>query len=421
MKTTLRSLRTSLIPGGCAILVALGLLAGAPKAAAQDGKAVLDLLVKEGILTTDQAAKVGKEASKAPVLIPVTAGGKSTTKLSLGGRLQIQFDGLSTDIDNAVDPADTNHFFVRRAYLTLKGTVSANATFDITYDMATSSFDAAFIKWKQSDSLAFDIGLRKVNIAYEESTVSSGALKAIERTGATRYFVEPENTRRLGAGGYRLGLYVEGKEGPFFWGAAITNPERVSSATSIGTAANNGVALWGNVGVKDKMKGVKDGAYVFGAGLGYMPDQGGKTVGTGNDLLVGNIYADLNIGKFSLVTEYLYSRNENGAGANRDANSYGFWLQPSYKFDKHWEGVVRYSFLDSDGRGINLSDAVRSAPSGGTMDKITDYFIGVNYCFLGNDLKIQAGYVYAEAEDTVTGTPAKATSSGFRSQMQIQF
>ena len=421
MKTTLRSLRTSLIPGGCAILIALGLLAGAPKAAAQDGKAVLNLLVKEGILTADQAAKVGKEASKAPVVIPVTAGGKSTSKLSLGGRLQIQFDGLSTDIDNAADPADINHFFVRRAYLSLKGAVSDNATFDITYDMATSSFDAAFIKWKQSDSLAFDIGLRKVNIAYEESTVSSGALKAIERTGATRYFVEPENTRRLGAGGYRLGIYAEGKEGPFFWGAAITNPERVSSATSIGTAANNGVALWANAGVRNNFPNRKDASYVLGAGLGHLPDQGGKTVGTGNDLTVGNLYADLTFGKVSFLAEYLYSSNENGAGANRDANSYGFWLQPSYRFDKHWEGVVRYSFLDSDGRGINLSDGVRSAPSGGTMDKLTDYFIGVNYCFLGNDLKIQAGYVYGETKDTVTGGTAKATTSGVRTQMQVQF
>lgn len=421
MKPTFRSIRSSLIKGSCAVLVALGLLGGAAPASAQDGKAILDALVKKGLLTSAEAEQITKDAKKTPLPIDVAAAGKSTSKLSLGGRLQIQYDALSTDIANANDPADNSHFFVRRAYLSLKGALTGNATFDITYDMATSSFDAAFIKWKQSDALAFDVGLRKVNLAYEESTVSSGALKAIERTGATRYFVEPENGRRLGAGGYRLGLYAEGKEGPFFWGAALTNPERVNSATAISTAATNGLAYWGNVGVRNSIGARKDASYVVGAGVGFMPDQGGKTLGTGNDLFVSNVYVDVTMGNFSLLAEYLYSSNDNGAGANRDSNSYGFWFQPSYKFSKQWEGVFRYSFTDSDGRGINLSDAVRNAPSGGTMDKVTDYFIGANYYILGNDLKIQAGYVYAEAKDTITGGSAKATSSGFRSQMQIQF
>jgi hypothetical protein len=421
MKTTFRSLSASVRRARRPLSLALALVAGASLAQAQDAKAVLDLLVKEGILTSAQADKVSKDASKTPAPVLVTAGGKSTTKLSLGGRFQFQYDALGTSIDNAADPAAVSHFFARRAYLAMKGSVGPKASFDLTYDLATSSFDAAFVKFKQSDDLAFDFGLRKVNMAYEESTISSGALKSIERTGATRFFVESENGRRLGAGGYRLGVFAEGKSGPIFWGAAVTNPERMNSITAVSTTANNNLAYWGNVGVKDKLKDVKDGSYVLGAGLGYLPDQGGKTVGTGNDLIVGNLYADLTLGNFSVVGEYLLSRNENGAGANKDADSYGFWIQPSYKFDKHWEGVIRYCFTDSDGRGINLSDAVRNAPSGGTMDKVSDYFVGFIYYLSGNDLKIQAGYVYAEAKDTVTGAPAKATSSGIRSQMQIQF
>jgi len=46
-----------------------------------------------------------------------------------------------------------------------------------------------------------------------------------------------------------------------------------------------------------------------------LPDQCGKSVGTGNDLLVGNFYADQTCGNFALLAEYLASRNENGAGA----------------------------------------------------------------------------------------------------------
>lgn len=155
--------------------------------------------------------------------------------------------------------------------------------------------------------------------------------------------------------------------------------------------------------------------------FGQFPDQCGKTVGTRNDLLVGNVYTDLTFGRFNVIAEYLYSSNENGARANLDASSYGFWVQPSYKFDKHWEADVCYSYTDTDGRGINLSDSVRSAPSGGTMDKLTNYYVGFTYYLSGNDLKIQAGYVYGEAKDIVTGGKAKTTTSGIRSQMQIQF
>ncbi len=117
----------------------------------------------------------------------------------------------------------------------------------------------------------------------------------------------------------------------------------------------------------------------------------------------------------------LSSDNENGAGANGDANSYGFWIQPSYRFNKNWEGVFRYSYTDSDGRGINVSDGIRNAPAGGTMDTLTDYYLGFTYYISGDDLKFQAGYVYGESQDTVTGGSAKATSSGIRSQMQVQF
>lgn len=110
--------------------------------------------------------------------------------------------------------------------------------------------------------------------------------------------------------------------------------------------------------------------------FGQLPGQCGKTVGTGGDLLVGKFHAGLTFGNIGRLTGYLASRNENGAGANLDANSYGFWMRPSYKFDKHQKAVVRYCYTDSDGRGINLSGGVRSTPSGGTMDKLTNYYMG---------------------------------------------
>lgn len=381
----------------------------------QESKAIIDALVRKGVITADEAKEIQAEAKKAS---PVLAGtGKSVSKLSLGARVQMQYAGLSTDIDGtANDPASTNHFFLRRVYLTTKANLGPDWSVNITYDPANAGFDKAAVTYKD-DAWTIDFGLRKAPLGYEELT-SSGSLKAIERTGVTRYFVEPANGRRLGASGYRIGVFAEGKSGNFVYGAAITNPERVNDSTSAGNAGNNQQAYWVHGGFKGKND---NGSYAFGAAAGILPDQGGKTVGAGNDLTIFSIYGDVTMGNFQLVGEYLTAEVDRGASATQDATPTGYWLQGSYKFSKKFEGVARFSYLDSDGRGVNISDGVRSAPSGGTHDKLTEYFIGGNWYIMGNDLKFQAGYVYGETEDTVAGGFAGAKASGIRSQMQLNF
>lgn len=406
----------------------LGAAALLTTAVAQDSGALLDALVRKGILTNQEAEDIRADLMRDAAQPPATATGGSnfTTRLRLSGRLQAQYAGLDTGIENAADPASTNHFFLRRVYLTARADLGADWNANITYDFAGSLFDAAFVQWRQSPTLSFDFGLRKVNLGYEERT-SSGSLKAIERSGVTRYFVEENNGRRLGAGSYRVGVFMDGTAGDFFYGAAITNPERAvnfSNAAGVGNNTNNGVALWANAGYK---KTLEDGAFVLGAAFGSLPDQGGKSgtapfgVGTGGDLQVYSIYTDFSIGRFGLAAEYLRAKVERGVSATQDANPAGFWIQPTFKVTEQFEAVFRYSMLDSDGRGVNVSDGVRSAPSGGTHDKLTEMFFGGNWYLKGNDLKFQAGYVYGRSEDTVTGGPAEAKVEGFRSQVQLNF
>ena len=398
-------------------LALLALTLATPVLRAQDGKAIVAALVRKGILTVAEAEQLVAETANFPLPATVVPNAKATTRLALGGRVQLQYDGLSTAIANAPAPAATSHFFVRRAYLVLKAAVGRGQQVDVVYDLAANSFEDAILNWRPDESLSFDFGLRKVSFAAEERS-SSGSLKAIERSAATRYFVEANNGRRLGAGSNRVGIFAEGTRGIFFWNAALTNPELATTAGSIGTAASNTPAVWGGAGVKGKFP---DGAYLVGASFGFLPDQGGRTPGTGRDLRVGSINTEVSAGNFNLIAEYLASRNELGSAAGRDAASWGFYVQPSFKFDQHWEGVARYSYVNSDGRGITLSDSLRSAPSGGMMDKLTEYYLGFTYYIAGNDLKLQAGYVHGESKDTVTGTAAKATASGVRSQLQVQF
>lgn len=393
---------------GCALLATAS-------AMAQESKALIDALVNKGILTAAEAKTIQDEVKKTTPAYALP-GAKPVTKLSIGGRLQIQYAGLSTDIAGAPDPAYTSHFFLRRVYLTTKASFGSNWSMNITYDMAESLFDAALVQYKNGDHTV-DIGLRKAPLGFEELT-SSGSLKAIERSGVTRYFVEPNNGRRLGAGSYRVGLFTDGKQGNFFYGAAVTNPERVDGATSNGSAANNQFAFWGHGGFKGAFDG---GSYTLGAAAALLPDQGGKTLGAGNDLTIYSLYGDVAVGGFALAGEYLTADVDRGASATRDASPSGYWIMASQKFTPVIEGVVRYSYLDSDGRGVNIGDGVRSAPSGGTMDKLSEIFVGANWYIMGNDLKLQAGYVYGKSEDTVAGGSAEAEAQGFRSQFQVNF
>lgn len=395
-------------------------------AQAQDSGPLIDLLVKKGLINDQEGeelrAELARDASAA--VTSTISGGKSTASLSIAGRIQVQYAGLSTDISGtAADPVATQHFFLRRIYLGAKANLGAGWTSSINYDFAGSTFDEAKITWTRDDALAVDIGFRKVPFGLEEWYTSSGSLKAIERSPATRYFVEANNGRRLGAGSYRIGVFVGGKaDNGFFYNVAATNPERDESAAGVASAGantNNNLAYWGNVGFKGKSG--EDLTYVLSASVGLLPDQGGKTLGIGDDLTVYNAFAEVTKDAFDLQLEYFGSDNQHGISATQDSSSWGYSIQPSLKVGEKLEYTVRYTYVDSDGRGVNISDGIRSAPGGGTMNNMSEWYGGFTYFFRGNDVKWQLGYIYGESNDTITGASAKAKTQGVRSQMQVNF
>jgi hypothetical protein len=402
----------------------------ATSAFASESALLVDALIRKGILTNAEAeeirAEVRREASKAPP--EVVAGGRSTERLSLGMRLQLQYAHLDTDIRGLVDPAVTNHFFTRRIYLTLRAGVGGNWGANMTYDLAASGYDEANLEWRARPDLTFNFGLRKVNVAHEERS-TSGDLRAIERSGVTRYFVEPNNGRRLGGASYRVGVFADGRvrlgeDHTFVYGAAITDPERNENfalASAFGHGGTNRLALWANAGLTGRLA---RGSWNLGAGAGFLPDQGGAgptNPGQGFNLTMYSAHAELIAGQFRFLGEFLMADVEGGAAFGRTARPAGFFLQPMLLLTPRIEAVVRYQYLDTDGRGVQLSDVVRSAPAAPTMNTFSGWYAGANWYLRGNDLKCQLGLVYGKTEDTLTGTPAEATTMGVRSQMQIQF
>ncbi|HEX2853577.1 MAG TPA: porin, partial [Opitutaceae bacterium] len=357
------------------------LLVAAP-AFAQDNAALIEALLRKGILTDQEAEDLRADlsTSNAAALVSTSAM-PNLSKLVINGRFQAQFVNLDTDINGTLaDPAYVNHAFLRRIYVGFKPMFSNGWSAFVNYDFAGSTFDAAYIEKIINPMLTVQAGFKKAPIGYEEYFISSGALKAIERSPITRFFVEGNNGRRLGAGSYRQGLWLLGKQGGWTWELAVTNPERDEIAVALpggtpgaagaGNNTNNSFSYWGTVGYSKPFADAQ-GLFKAGASYGILPDQGGKTLGVGNDLSVWSIYADFRLRNFSLAGEYFGSDNEQGVSATQDSSSNGYWIQPSFRFGA-FEPVVRYTFVDSDGRGVQTSDGIRSAPSGGTMDKLTE-------------------------------------------------
>jgi len=412
-----------------AFLIGLALL---PVARAVDSGALLDALIRKGILTNQEAEDIRADLVRDSNTVPsqAMAGGKSTNRLSVGMRMQLQYAHIDTTVSGAaVKPVYTDQPFTRRIYFTMKAGVGGDWGAQFTWDFASSYYDDAFIGWTPTPDLQFNFGLRKVAVAYEER-FSSGNLKGLERSGATRYFVEGNNGRRLGAASYRIGAFLDGKRDlspttTLVYTAAVTDPERgdtAADAASSGDASTNRVALWGTLGLLGKLP--ENGYWTTGVGVGFQPDRGGwgtTNFGRGHDLTLYSVYLDVQAGRFGLMGEYLVADVERGVSATRDARPRGYFLMPTFLLTETVEAVVRYTAVDSDGRGLQLGDVMRSAPSGGTMNRFEEWYGGVNWYLRGIDLRLQLGAMSGRSKETVTGTPAEAKAVGARSQLQVQF
>jgi phosphate-selective porin len=421
---TTKSRLTTLIAGACLSLPLV----------AQDSGALINALIRKGVLTANEAEDIRADLMRESNTIPAKAlgGGRNTDRISVGMRLQHQYANIGTEIRGAaVQPVYTDHPFMRRMYLTLKAGVGGDWGATFTYDFAAGYYDDGFIEWRPTNDHTFNFGLRKVAVGYEERA-TSGNLKSIERSGVTRYFVEGNNGRRLGAASYRVGAFLDAKmeinpTTNLIYTAAITDPERsdaFADASASGDNTTNHVAFWGTLGLAGRWPEIPGSLWAAGVGAGFMPDRGGPAntnFGRGFDLSIYSVYFDLQMGRYGLMMEYLSADVERGVSLTRDAKPSGWFIQPSLLLTDTIEAVARYQELDTDRRGLNLGDVARSAPSGGTMNKFDEWYAGVNLYLRSNDLKFQLGGFRAKTKETVTGAPAQAKALGVRAQTQLQF
>jgi len=428
-------------------------------------KATLDLLVKKGLITAEERAKTLDEAAKARLasgLNKVFVKEDNAKRLTFAGRVQTQWESIGyseTTATGTVEGIDTNNVLMRRAYLGFKADIGEGISAELVYNFADNS-DAgvsspptvragAFDKviFTHDSSLGkFDLGYQKVQWGLEENT-SSSKLFTVERSLVTRYWAEAENARRTGFGARHVGLHYSNKlvldaAGTLEYGAALVNAKQGYNTTGI-----NDFGTYANVAYTYKITDTN--RHTVGVNWGKNADVAASNAvtnfgGSLDEISGFNPYFKSQFDKLVIQGEMQTTNVDQKVatsaaigGAERDPTGYNLIL--AYKFTDAIEGVVRYSYLDTDGRGIRASDGFRDttminaatgATLSGTYNKASSYYVGVNYYFVDHNAKICFGYEKGQLKDTfsynadgsiTTNSANKADVDAFRLQAQVLF
>lgn len=430
----------------CLSILLAGALLGSVAAQAQD-KALLDTLVQKGLLTQQEAAQIAKES------VVVKPAQRTTKSITFQGRIQTQYQFIQVDekatTNNAVAAGGTqratNDFIMRRLYLGATADLGNGWSGVLVADFAASGtgagqrnyIDQAYIRKKTDwDFLQgnLDVGYKKVTFGQEENT-SSASLLPIERSFATRYFAEGFNNRRLGFNSRHVGIFWTGtvpQVDGLGYGLALTTNQ--NQTFQIQNAASNTMSFWGNVNYRGS---IEDFKYTVGTSYGYKPKgsyfAGPTAVRSAWGL---NPYIQLDYLAATLRAEYLLADVENGQTLNagsQGATPQGMNVTVGYTFDIGEMGklqpVFRYSYLQTNGRGISIGDGIRNASGGGGLiyDNASSYYVGANWMIMGNAVKLGAGVEYAEfkgftaAQAPGANQDSKSDVLAVRMQLQLLF
>ena len=381
---------------------------------ATSNDALLDLLVKKGVLTDSEATAVAAELKEENKGVTFSSKGKETVKLRFNGRMHFQYDSLDSE-DNGADVASTNHFYFRRLRLGAKATHENGLFAETVVDFAENdlSIDKAVAGYEFSDAFTGMVGYQKVPFGFQETT-SSSKIKTIERSAANRFLADD-----IDFAGRHTGLHAKGNlGGGFSYAAAIVNGAQGEGSRLLGTAqASNDLAAFGRVqwSGNDLTLGVDVGHQSNNdeIKIDLTPGDDDDDVFDDQDVTAFTAYANYKFEGFDILGEYF------SADMDDQEDAEGYSLRVAYKFDK-FEPVFRYSHLKNDVFEIDSDELIRRAPSeGATIDddnnEIDSYYFGLNY-YYNKAVSLMAGYEMAET-DSDDGDEVEI--DGLRARLQI--
>lgn len=386
-------------------LAAIAAISCAASGYAASNDALLDLLVKKGVLSETEATAVAVELEEENKGVSFSSKGKETVKLRFNGRMHFQYDSLDMD-DNGADQASTDHFYFRRLRLGAKATHENGLFAETVVDFAENdlSIDKAVAGYEFSDALTGSFGYQKVPFGFQE-TISSSKIKTIERSAANRFFADD-----IDFAGRHSGLFAKGDLGAgFSYSAALVNSAQGEGSKLMGASnASNDLAYfgrlqWNNAGLTIGF----DGGHQSN---NYVADEDNLTAPFDVTAFTG--YVNYKFEGLDLLGEYF----SGDLGNQGDVDGYA--LRAAYKMGK-FEPVVRYSYVKADTFEIDTDELIRRAPKGGTVtggdNEIDSFYVGLNY-YHNKSVSFMAGY---EMADTDSATGDEVEVDGFRARVQI--
>ena len=379
-------------------LSALSLSLFSASALTASDDALLDLLVKKGVLSNTEATEVAAELKDASG-VSFSAKGKETIKLRFNGRMHYQYDSLGAKEDGVKLPT-ANHFYFRRLRVGFKATHTNGLYADTVLNFTDGSFSLSdgIAGYKYSDALDVGLGYKKVPFGFQE-TYSSSKIKTIERSVVTRFFADD-----IQFSGSKTGIHLKGKlDGGFSYAAAVVNGA-AGEGSKLGGGnpeSSNDMAAYGRVRFE-----------TGGLMLGFDAGQNSNNANVGNnDVTAYTAYANYKMGGLDVSGEYYAGDLD----AQEDADGYA--IRVAYKNGK-FEPVFRYAYLETDQFEIDTDNLIRRAPGGvkTSAGELTSYYFGINY-YPSKATSFMVGYEIAEAESK--DKTEKDEIDGLRARLQV--
>lgn len=387
------------------IFAALAILLSGGTIHGDSNDALLNLLVKKGILTEVEAAEVTAELSaeeETPAKqVEFSAKGKETVKIHFNGRMHFQYDNLSADYAGIRD--STNHFYFRRLFFGVKAELENGSYAESVFNLAEDDFaiDKAFFGYEFSDHLEVELGYQKVPFGFEE-TDSSARIPTIERSAANRFLANDIDFSSRHAGIHSSGTIGHG----FKYALALVNGAQGEGSRLLGRSeAGNDLAVFGRV------QWAGDGLTV-----GLDAGQQSNNAVTGGDVAAYTTYLNYKLGELDLLGEYFFADLDNAG----DADGYAFRV--SYRLHD-FEPVLRFAHLDTDDYVVDLPELIRRAPEPGSAfdtipagnNQLDSFYFGLNYHY-SSAVKFMSGYEIAQGE---ADNGDDYDADGFRARVQL--
>jgi phosphate-selective porin OprO/OprP len=302
-------------------------------------------------------------------------------RVQLSGRFQHEFVTVGAD-EGDLDEWNTRRFRVGpRLQLFRTFTVASEAEFnpqerDPLYVRLTD----VFVQWSPNARLALTVGKQGMPFTMDGMT-SSKELLTIDRSNLTNNMWFPQEylpgvsvSGRTAPWTYRVGMYSSGE----------MNREFGKFDGSISTLGLLGYDFGERVGLKE--------ALVTGNYVHQSPDTDNTFTRQLEHVVSLNL--KLESDKWGMRGDL-----STGVGYFTQSDLWGVMVMPYYNITDKLQAITRYTHLSSDGlNGVQLG-TYENRVVRGRGDEYNEVYVGANYFFYGQKLKLQTGLQFADMND----------------------